>query len=87
MPAASVQRAEAMSGVSVIPTSFKGRVTLEWSNAPCVLSNSYQTGVVATSDFVHWQEMDRIPYATWCSVTLTNRPAVEFYRAFNTTGF
>ena len=48
LPAASVQRAEAMSGVSVIPTSFKGRVTLDWVNAPICFLN----GTPAPADYI-----------------------------------
>ncbi len=55
------------------------RITLEWSN-----TTSCWTGVEATQDFTNWQVLTKFyARAGEVTVTLSNRPAMEFYRAAN----
>jgi hypothetical protein len=55
------------------------RVTLEWSN-----TTACWTGVEATQDFTNWQVVTKFyARAGEVTVTLSNRPPQEFYRAFN----
>lgn len=67
------------SGVVRKDVSRSTRVTLAWSN-----STSCFTGIEATSDFTNWQVLTKFyARAGEVTVTLSNRPSQEFYRAFN----
>lgn len=63
------------------------RITLAWDCqvASAAAMNHWETGLTASTDLVHWVEAAVLAYPTNGSarVTLTNRPAFEFYRAFN----
>src|SRR5690242_1964018 len=60
------------------------RTTLVWSNPPAACPAAYVTGLKASTNLVHWEEVVRLPYSNGLvTVVLTNRPAGEFYRAFN----
>jgi hypothetical protein len=58
---------------------------VSWSNAPAETAHLFVTGLQASTNLVSWREVARFPYtnAVVVVVVLTNRPAVEFYRAFN----
>lgn len=55
-------------------------VIISWSGADNV------TGIVGTTNMVNWYEITNFPspgLTNVVSVTLSNRPACEFYRVFN----
>lgn len=58
------------------------QVLVEWECQETDDATNYITGVEASTDLAHWQEVARLPYSAQVALTLTNRPAVEFYRAF-----
>jgi hypothetical protein len=58
------------------------QVIVQWQCQETVDAENYITGIEASTDLANWQEVARLPYATQVALTLTNRPAVEFYRAF-----
>ena len=58
------------------------RVTLEWSNAPPLWTGV--TGLEGSTNLTDWTELTNLPARLGLiRVTLSNRPPVEFYRAFN----
>lgn len=71
----------AMEAPEAIPPPTLRTITLEWSNPP---GGGMLTGLVASQDLASWQEVTNLPWSAGIiRVTLTNRPALEFYRAFN----
>lgn len=59
-------------------------IILSWENQQVFDPTNYQTGIEATQNLKDWEEVDRVPYSTKGSLSLTNRPDFEFYRVFNT---
>ena len=84
LPDTGVSEEESMPGVEIVSPPRQSRVTLAWENPPAPsAAEDWVTGLEATVDFTNWTEVARIPYELRYSVTLTNRPSTEFYRAFN----
>jgi len=68
------------------PAAGDGRVTvvLAWSNVPVGLPVTWKTGVEGSTNLVNWELIAMVPYASSNLVTLSNQPAVRFYRVYNT---
>ena len=83
LPAARLLEAAPLPRLALVSPPRPARVTLAWDCVPSAEAEKYFTALEATTDFIHWSEVARLPYQPTNQVTLTNRPAMEFYRALN----
>lgn len=78
---------QSVPGMGIVPTAPTQKiVTVYWENPKGVpkqypFANRFWSGLEATSDYVTWQEVARVPFQPWCSARLTNPPSPQFYRA------
>lgn len=67
----------------VLPPPVQRVVVIAWSNQPSAAADRYFSALEASTNLVNWAEVARLPYTAEITVTLTNRPTREFYRAYN----
>lgn len=78
LPSTAKPQANAEEEVG-LPSNYE--VTLNLFNYPWRYK---ETGIAATTNLHDWNEVAVLPYQQgYFSVTLSNRPSTEFYRAFN----
>lgn len=69
---------------AVPPEAGMRSITLAWEcRGPAEDLSAIVTGIEGSVDLVHWVELTNFPAAASNVVTLRDRPAREFYRAFN----
>lgn len=83
LPGHKVQNKKDLPDLEIVSTARQTKVVLGWDNAPIADADHYFTGVEGTTNLRDWYEVGRLPYSTSGTLTLTNRPPFEFYRAFN----
>lgn len=57
-------------------------VTVAWDLLPNANPDMLVTGLKGSTNLTDWYQLATMPYTNPVQVTLTNRPELEFYRAF-----
>lgn len=58
-------------------------ITLAWTCPGWISHSTYDTGLITSTDLVHWQEIIVFPYSNHVMVTLAKTNDHQFYRVFS----
>lgn len=83
LPTSAVRSPHKMPAMAKLLAPLQRGIEISWSNQPIDFSSNYVTGIIGSTNLSDWYEVARVPYSAFVVISLTNRPAWEFFRAYN----